>query len=87
MARGKPVVCTIESSPLAIDRSLLRLVVTDQGPGISHASNEALFEPFVQGGEVAQGGARLGAGNRAAICSALGWFDYASRFVERRQPI
>ena len=57
---SKPVVCTIESSPLANDRSLLHLVVTDQGPGIAHPSNEALFEPFVQGGEVAQGGLGLG---------------------------
>ena len=69
---SKPVVCTIESSPLAIDRSLLRLVVTDQGPGISHASNEALFEPFVQGGEVAQGGLGLGLATAQRYARLLG---------------
>ena len=69
---GQPVVCTIESSPLAIDRSRLHLVVTDQGPGISHASNEALFEPFVQGGEVAQGGLGLGLATAQRYARLLG---------------
>ena len=68
----RPVVCTIELSPLAIDRSLLQIEVTDQGPGIPNQSSEALFEPFVQGGEVAQGGLGLGLATAQRYARLLG---------------
>ncbi len=70
--RGHPVVCTIESRPLASDRHCFHFVVTDQGPGIPHDSKDALFEPFVQGGEVAQGGLGLGLATAQRYARLLG---------------
>ena len=69
---GRPVVCTIKLNPLAIDRSQLQIEVTDRGPGIPHQSSEALFEPFVQGGEVAQGGLGLGLATAQRYARLLG---------------
>lgn len=49
-------------SAMAIDQDHLHLKITvsDEGPGVADEQKGGLFEPFVQGGELAQGGLGLG---------------------------
>ena len=42
------------------DRLCLQITVSDEGPGVAADQKANLFEPFVQGGELAQGGLGLG---------------------------
>ena len=54
--RGAPVDATVETT----DTGLVRIVVSDAGPGVPEAERERIFTPFYRASGVSEGGSGLG---------------------------